>query len=52
MNMQQAKQKILVIGGVGYLGSVLVRKLLARGYAVWVLDNLLHGDESVRWSGY
>ncbi len=41
-------QKILIIGGAGYLGSVLLNKLLARGYEVHVLDNLLHGDESIR----
>ena len=38
------KEKILVVGGAGYLGSVLVRKLLDHGYRVSVLDNLLHGD--------
>ncbi len=37
----------LVIGGAGYVGSVLVRKLLARGYRVRVLDCLLYGDESL-----
>ncbi|MGB9898519.1 NAD-dependent epimerase/dehydratase family protein, partial [Thermanaerothrix sp.] len=39
---------ILVIGGAGYIGSVLVRKLLGRGYYVTVLDVLLYGDESIR----
>jgi len=39
---------VLVIGGAGYIGSVLVRKLLDRGYSVTVLDALLYGDESVR----
>jgi len=39
---------VLVIGGAGYIGSVLVRKLLDRGYNITVLDALLYGDESIR----
>ncbi len=39
---------VTVIGGAGYVGSVLVRKLLARGYHVTVLDALLYGDEGIR----
>ena len=32
-------KKVLVAGGAGYVGSVLVRELLARGYAVcWTGD--------------
>ncbi len=45
--MPQTDQKVLVVGGAGYLGSVLVRKLIDRGYRVRVLDNLLHGDEPI-----
>ncbi|MAF89352.1 MAG: NAD-dependent dehydratase [Euryarchaeota archaeon] len=40
-------RKILVIGGAGYIGSVLVRKLLDKGYKVKILDNFLYGDESL-----
>jgi len=39
---------VLVIGGAGYIGSVLVRKLLDRGYKVRVIDTLLYGDESIK----
>lgn len=40
-------ETILVIGGAGYIGSHLVRKLLARKYRVVVLDRLLFGAESL-----
>src|SRR5881396_3205407 len=35
--------KILVAGGAGYIGSVVVEQLLARGYVVVVLDDLSRG---------
>jgi nucleoside-diphosphate-sugar epimerase len=36
---------VLVTGGAGYVGAVLVPKLLAQGYAVKVLDLYLYGDD-------
>ncbi len=39
--------KILVIGGAGYLGSVLVPVLLSEGHTVTVLDNMLYGENSL-----
>jgi len=38
-------EKVLIIGGAGYIGSVMVRKMLQRGYRVKVLDSLLYGGQ-------
>src|SRR5213592_2535524 len=42
--MDSSTRKVLVVGGAGYVGSVLVRELLERGYAVKVFDRLYYGD--------
>ena len=39
------KKKILVIGGAGYIGSHVVKKLLEDGFEVLVYDNLSSGYE-------
>jgi nucleoside-diphosphate-sugar epimerase len=38
-------REVLVTGGAGYVGSVLVPKLLAVGHRVKVLDLYIYGDE-------
>lgn len=39
------KRTVLVTGGAGYVGAMLVPKLLARGFAVRVLDCYYYGHE-------
>jgi nucleoside-diphosphate-sugar epimerase len=40
-------QLILVAGGAGYVGCILVPRLLDRGYRVRVLDRLYFGEEAL-----
>jgi nucleoside-diphosphate-sugar epimerase len=40
-------RRILIVGGAGYLGSVLTSRLLERGYLVRILDNFLYGKRSL-----
>jgi nucleoside-diphosphate-sugar epimerase len=42
---------VLVTGGAGYIGSLLVRKLLEKKYRVKVMDKLLFGDDSIKSLG-
>lgn len=39
--------KILVTGGAGYIGSILVEKLLEQNYQVTILDNFHYGQNSL-----
>jgi nucleoside-diphosphate-sugar epimerase len=44
----QATECVLVVGGAGYIGSELARRLLASGRRVRVLDSLVYGDGAIR----
>ncbi len=46
--MSRQKDKIMVVGGAGYVGSILVRELLDKGYAVKVLDRMFFGDVGIK----
>jgi len=41
-------KSVLVTGGAGYIGSVLTRNLVIKGYDVKVLDSLVFGDSGIK----
>ncbi len=41
-------QRVLVIGGAGYIGSALLPKLLDAGYRVRLLDLLIYGTDPIK----
>ena len=43
----QSPPHVLVVGGAGYIGSILTRRLLGDGHRVRVLDALLYGGDAV-----
>ncbi len=48
MEMMNGIERVLVTGGAGYVGAVLVPKLLAKGYKVKVLDLYMYGEDVFR----
>ncbi len=40
-------ERVLVTGGAGYIGSVLVPAMLARGHAVTIVDNFMYRQTSL-----
>jgi nucleoside-diphosphate-sugar epimerase len=46
VSMETAR-RVLVVGGAGFLGSVLTEKLLSRGFRVRVLDSFIYGRRSL-----
>ena len=55
--MATTRPTVLVTGGGGYVGAVLVPKLLAKGYRVRVIDLFLFGTDvlprlrNLLWTG-
>ena len=47
MSPKAHKPRVVLFGGAGYLGSVLIGRLLDFGYAVQVVDSLRFGDIGV-----
>jgi CBS domain-containing protein len=45
--LSESSRRVLVVGGAGFLGSVLTQKLLGRGFKVRVLDSFLYGRKSL-----
>jgi nucleoside-diphosphate-sugar epimerase len=46
--MADVNPQVLVTGGAGYVGSVLVPRLLSEGFNVKVLDLYMYGDEGLK----
>ncbi|HLF18628.1 MAG TPA: NAD-dependent epimerase/dehydratase family protein [Candidatus Omnitrophota bacterium] len=47
-DVKLARHTVLVVGGAGYIGSVLVRNLIRLGWHVRVLDKLIYSDNSLK----
>ncbi len=43
----KSKNKILIIGGGGYVGSMLVPYLIEKGYFVSVIDLFIYGEDTI-----
>lgn len=41
------RERILITGGAGYLGAIIVPRLLASGFRVTVFDSLIFSQSSL-----
>jgi UDP-glucose 4-epimerase len=48
---QEIRMRFLVVGGAGYIGSHMLKHLLAAGHAVVVADNFSTGHRSALLGG-
>ncbi len=46
--LQAGPQRITILGGAGYIGNILVRRLLEAGRTVTILDRLDFGADAIR----
>ncbi len=44
---RMGEEAVLVVGGAGYIGSIVARKLLKKGYRVRILDSLIYGSSAI-----
>ncbi|MBR0695044.1 NAD(P)-dependent oxidoreductase [Bradyrhizobium lablabi] len=47
--MANDNRKVLLVGGAGYVGSVMTAHLLKKGWSVRCLDQLIYKNESSAW---
>jgi UDP-glucose 4-epimerase len=47
-NFDMKKEKILVTGGCGFIGSNLVDKLIELGHEVWIIDDMSSDSASIK----
>ncbi len=43
-----AEEIVLVVGGAGYIGPLVIEKLLSKGCRVRLLDSLVYGDRAIQ----
>jgi nucleoside-diphosphate-sugar epimerase len=44
---RMGEEAVLVVGGAGYIGSIVARRLLKKGYRVRILDSLVYGSSAI-----
>jgi len=47
-NKKKKLPKILIVGGAGFIGTVLTSKLLEKNYNVTILDNLIYDNKIIK----
>ncbi len=45
---KKERKQILIIGGLGYIGSILAKNLISKGYYVNILDKNLYGNPFIK----
>jgi len=46
--LSSSSNRVLIIGGAGYIGTHLVRELLSNGFYVRILDKFMFGQDSIK----
>ena len=45
--MDKSLKTVLVTGGAGYVGSVLIKKLLSQNFNIKIIDSLVYGSDGI-----